>query len=164
MVTFRLKSESLGIVLCPIVKGVQTNPLFLSILLTGPPSVDKPNELAIVEWENSQYGHRAYDLGRIIGDLCGRGYLDKAGGVGWIIEGFVLGYGELSEDLAFRTAIHAGVYFVNMYMQRSPTADPSVTPDTIEDYLTMGRAMITNGWLEDREYFKGTPLAALFMD
>ena len=54
-------------------------------------------------------GHRSYDLGQMNGDLCGRKafqgcrlrLVDYGRFHGW--------YRSLSEDMAFRTVIHAGV-------------------------------------------------------
>jgi len=127
-----------------------------------PPSPNKPNDLAIIDWELSQHGHRAYDLGQMVGDLCEKRFLDEAESAVWAIEGFARGYGELSEELAFRTAIHAGAHFIHWYIRRPPGKDLLATPERITNAMKLGRDFIVKGWARDREWFKGTALAPLF--
>ncbi|KAK0644038.1 kinase-like domain-containing protein [Cercophora newfieldiana] len=133
-----------------------------NILLIDPPTSDASNNLLIIDWELSQYGHRAYDLGKMFGDLCEKRFLDESECVAWVIEGFVEGYGELDEELAFRTAIHTGTQFIHWCIRRPPNAKLLATPDRITDAMKLGRDFIVKGWTKDREWFNGTTLGPLF--
>lgn len=133
-----------------------------SVLLLSPPSTASPNKIAIIDWELAQYGHLAYDLGQFIGDLCENHLLDSPQHVKSTIKGFIRGYGGLSDELAFRTAIHAGVHFIHWYVRRPPTADMLETREKIADAMKLGRDIVVKGWKKDRAWFKGTILAPLF--
>jgi hypothetical protein len=117
-----------------------------SVLLLNPPSPASPNKIVIIDWELAQYGHFAYDLGQLIGDLCENQLLDSPQTAKWTIEGFIRGYGGLSDELAFRTAIHAGVHFIHWYVRRPPTAEMLETPEKIADAMKLGRDIVVNGW------------------
>ena len=78
--------------------------------------------LFIIDWELAQFGRKEYDLGQMIGDLYERKHFMNADSALWIIQGFVDGYGALSEDSAFRIAIHAGVHLICWYIRRNPVA------------------------------------------
>ncbi|KAK1836887.1 putative carboxypeptidase [Podospora conica] len=133
------------------------------LLLESPSSVS--NKLAIIDWEMAQYGHRAYDLGQFIGDLLEIAYLDTPNSISSLcaIQGFIRGYGGLSDELAFRTAIHAGVHFVYWHVRRPPSDMMLGTPDRIQTSMKCyGRDFIVHGWLKNRAWFKGTALGSLF--
>jgi aminoglycoside phosphotransferase (APT) family kinase protein len=133
-------------------------------LLIDAPSSDHPNDLLVIDWELAQYGHRAYDLGKMLGDLCEKRFLDGAEGVVWVIEGFVDGYGPMSEELAFRTATHTGTQFIHWYVRRPPNAELLAAPERITEAMKLGRDLIVKGWTRDKEWFRGTALASLFRD
>ncbi|KAI0460556.1 kinase-like domain-containing protein [Xylaria acuta] len=120
-------------------------------------------KLFIVDWEFAQFGHRAYDIGQMIGDIYERGHFSEAEGAIPAIEGFVKGYGGLENDeLAFRVAIHAGVQLIGWYIRRAPTAPLPFPLERVTDAMRIGRDWILKGWQKDRKYFKSTPLALLF--
>ncbi|KAK4452659.1 kinase-like domain-containing protein [Podospora aff. communis PSN243] len=135
-----------------------------NVLLTAAPSSDCSNHLLVIDWELSQYGHRAYDLGKMFGDLFEKRFLDGAEGIVWVIEGFVDGYGQMSEELAFRTAIHTGTQFIHWYVRRPPNAELLAAPEKIAEGMKLGRDLIVKGWMRDKEWFKRTPLAPLYRD
>ncbi len=47
------------------------------------------DQLFIVDWELAQIGHRAYDLGQMIGDLYERKHFNDVDCALWIMEGFI---------------------------------------------------------------------------
>jgi len=139
-----------------------------SVLLENIPSdSEHKTHLVIIDWELAQFGHRAYDLGQMIGDLCEKKFLDKASGAVAGIAGFVRGYcyghgGEMMDDeFAFRVAIHAGVHFIHWYIRRRECGS-AFTADEIVDAMTLGRDYILKGWEKDKAWFLGTALAPLF--
>jgi hypothetical protein len=127
-----------------------------------PPLADRTNELFIIDWEFAQFGHRFCDLGQIVGDLYERktyGNLDTAIST---MEGVIDGYGALSDEMAFRTAIYVGVHLISWYNRR-PRKGPKVAPpEVIVAGLTAGRDFMVKGWEKDRAFFQGSVLASLF--
>jgi hypothetical protein len=98
----------------------------------------------------------------MIGDLLEKRFLDEAESAVWVIEGVVNGYGQLGEELAFRTAIHAGTHFIHWCIRRPPNAEMLETPERITDAMKLGRDFIVKGWTKDKDWFKETALAPLF--
>lgn len=96
----------------------------------------------------------------MIGDLYERKYLKNAQAALWIIEGFIDGYGSLSEDMAFRTAIHAGQHLICWCNRGRPTD----TQERMEGIVRIGMNFVLKGWEKDRQWFEETVLAALFKD
>ena len=66
----------------------------------------------IVDWKLAQSGRKEHDLGQMIGDLYERKHFKDGDSALRIIQGSVAGYGALSDDMAFRIAIHAGVHLI----------------------------------------------------
>ncbi|KAK7757531.1 hypothetical protein SLS62_000546 [Diatrype stigma] len=54
---------------------------------------EEKTKLFIVDWEFAQYGHRAYDIGQMIGDMYERKHFKGVEGAIWAIDGFIDGYG-----------------------------------------------------------------------
>ncbi|KAK9778604.1 putative Aminoglycoside phosphotransferase domain-containing protein [Seiridium cardinale] len=138
-----------------------------NILVQNTPWVDtlqrhRTNKLFIIDWEFAQFGHRCYDLGQIVGDLIERRiYNDNSTGMA-VMEGVIDGYGKLSDEMAFRTAIHVGVHVIGWYNRR-PRKGPWVAhSEAIVAGLALGRDFIVKGWERDRKFFEGSVLAPLF--
>ncbi|PMD41903.1 hypothetical protein L207DRAFT_511661 [Hyaloscypha variabilis F] len=127
-----------------------------------PPPSDGTNELFIIDWEFAQFGHRCYDLGQIVGDLCERKVYNKIDTGLAVMEGVIDGYGELSDYMAFRTAIHVGVHLVGYYNRRPQRGPWVASPEAIVAGMTAGRDFIIKGWEKDRKFFEGSLLASLF--
>ncbi|KAI0182410.1 kinase-like domain-containing protein [Xylaria flabelliformis] len=143
-----------------------TGNILLSYDLSSP-DMQLPNsvKLSIIDWEFAQFGHRAYDIGQMIGDIYERGHFNEAEGAIPAIEGFIKGYGGLDNyDFAFRVAVHAGVHLIGWYIRRAPTAPLGFPLERVTDAMRIGRDWILKAWQKDREYFKSTPLALLFKD
>lgn len=127
----------------------------------APPS-DESNKLFIIDWEFAQFGHRAYDLGQIVGDLCERKVYNNNDTGLQVMEGVIEGYGKLSDEMAFRTAIHVGVHLIGYYNRRPQRGPWVAPPEVIVAGLTTGRDFILKGWEKDRKFYEGSLLASLF--
>lgn len=139
-----------------------------SILLRNPPLANNPlhvvAELFIIDWEFAQYGHRSTDLGQILGDLYERSIYNNLGHITLpIMEEVINGYGPVSEEMAFRTAVYVGVHLVS-YFDRRPRQGPRVVgEDVLVDGLRVGRDFIVKGWERDKDFFvRGGAFRKLF--
>ncbi len=72
------------------------------------------------------------------------------------------GYGGLRNDIAFRTAIHIGVYLICWYIRGNPKRSGIFTPELVAGLIQIGRDLILKGWERDREWFKESAFACLF--
>ncbi|KAI9706172.1 MAG: hypothetical protein M1820_004933 [Bogoriella megaspora] len=118
----------------------------------------------IIDWELAQIGRIEYDLGQMIGDLYERKHFMNAHTALWMIQGFVFGYGVLSDDMAFRIAIHAGVHLICWYIRGNPAAPFTKPPEQIQDAMRIGTEFIVRGWTRDRAWFESSELACLFQE
>lgn len=144
-----------------------TNVFNTSILLPSagwqePPSADKTNELFIIDWEFAQFGHRSSDLGQIVGDLYERKLYNNLGTAISTMEGVIDGYGALSDEMAFRTAIYVGVHLISWYNRRPRKGPRVATPEAIVAGLSVGRDFMVKGWKKDKAFFQSSSLASLF--
>ncbi|KAH7411542.1 kinase-like domain-containing protein [Phaeosphaeria sp. MPI-PUGE-AT-0046c] len=119
-------------------------------------------ELFIIDWEMAQYGRIEYDLGQMIGDMYERKVFAKAENALPLIQGFLSGYGALSDEEAFRVAIHAGQHLVCWYIRRDPNSSLTGIEDQVGEAMRIGSDFIVNGWARDRDWFASTDLACLF--
>ncbi|TAQ85260.1 hypothetical protein B7494_g6422 [Chlorociboria aeruginascens] len=137
-----------------------------NVMIPNTPSLEKQQSkeinIFIIDWELAQFGRREYDLGQMIGDLYERKHFMEIESSLWLIQGFVVGYGALSDEMAFRIAIHAGVHLICWYIRRDPTAPFTEPPKQIQDAIRIGTNFIVKGWERDRTWFEGSDLACLF--
>lgn len=120
------------------------------------------NKLFIIDWEFCQYGHKAYDLGQMIGDLWERKIFNDIDIVMPVLQGLIEGYGDISDNMAFRAIMHAGTQLVGWYNRRPRTGPLKAPPEVIVAGLTIGRDLILKGWRKDKRGFEGGVLASLF--
>jgi hypothetical protein len=118
--------------------------------------------MCIIDWELAHLGPRSYDLGQLIGDFYERKHFKGVDSALWTMEAFVDGYGPLSEDMAFRIAIHAGVHLICWCNRRPGQPPPGVTPEQISGVVETGRDFVLKGWAKDKIWFQDSPLACLF--
>ncbi|KAF3017071.1 hypothetical protein E8E14_006232 [Neopestalotiopsis sp. 37M] len=130
-----------------------------NIVLSNPPWHEPPR-LGIIDWEFAQFGHRSYDLGQIVGDLYEKVVYLGADTTS-VMEAIIRGYGVLSDDMAFWTAIYVGIHLVGWYHRR-PRSAPPVALEVITAGLTIGRDFICKGWARDKQFFESTALKSLF--
>lgn len=126
------------------------------------PLQGRNNELFIIDWEFSHFGHRSCDLGQIIGDLYERKIYSNFDTAISIMRGVIDGYGTLSDEMAFRTAIYVGVHLITWYNRRPQKVLNATPPDVIVAGLTIGRDFVLKGWAKDRDFFRDSALASLF--
>ncbi|KAJ5616366.1 hypothetical protein N7537_001480 [Penicillium hordei] len=130
-----------------------------NVLLPNVPLTDQsPTIMFIVDWEMSQIGSRALDLGQMIAELYETKLFKNVDGGVWIIQGFLEGYGALDNEMAFRTAIHVGVHLV-CWGSRVPGWG---TQKQIEEVVKLGRDLIVYGWRKDKAWFAKGTLSCLF--
>jgi hypothetical protein len=119
-------------------------------------------KLFIIDWEFAQFGHQAYDLGQFIGDLYERKHFKGVNGAIWAIQGFKNGYGTITDEMAFRTAIHVGVHLICWYTRRAPNSPLPFSLEQITALLKLGRDFVVKGWEKDRHWFENSVLSCLF--
>ncbi|KAK4871207.1 hypothetical protein LT330_000444 [Penicillium expansum] len=130
-----------------------------NVLLPNVPLTHQSDtKVFIVDWELSQIGSRALDLGQMIAELYETKLFKNLDGGVWIIQGFLEGYGALNDEMAFRTAIHVGVHLI-CWGSRVPGWG---TQKQIEDVVKSGRDLIVHAWRKDKAWFAQGTLSCLF--
>jgi hypothetical protein len=100
----------------------------------------------------------------MIGDLYERKHFMEVNAAIWILEAFIEGYGALSEEMAFRTAIHTGVQLIT-WVTRGPPLHmrPAwATRERAVGIVNLGITFILKAWGKDREWFESSVLVGLF--
>ncbi|CAI7646087.1 unnamed protein product [Penicillium pancosmium] len=114
--------------------------------------------LFVVDWELAQIGSRALDLGQMIAELYETKLFKEVEAGVWIIEGLLQGYGGLSDEMAFRTAIHVGVHLI-CWGSRVPGWG---SKEQIEEVVKIGNDMVIGGWAKDKQWFESHELGFFF--
>ncbi|KAJ8108073.1 hypothetical protein OPT61_g8425 [Boeremia exigua] len=117
--------------------------------------IPKP-QLHIIDFEFAHLGNRATDLGQMIGDLLEKSYMFESGSGTYlncelIIGSFVKGYGSISQHMAKRVMIHAGVHLIN-WCARHPGAEMRGKG---EGLMQRAIEIIKTAWNEDEAFFHG---------
>lgn len=155
--TGKYASPSLSI--APLPEGMVLTILLSSVLVPDSPLTDQSAITAfVVDWEMTQIGHRALDLGQMVAELYETKLFKKLDSGMWVLEGFLEGYGALSDAMAFRTAIHVGVHLV-CWGSRVPGWGGQ---REIEHVVAVGRDLIVQGWRKNRAWFEDGCLRCLF--
>ncbi|RBR19598.1 hypothetical protein FVER53590_10932 [Fusarium verticillioides] len=123
---------------------------------------DAATDIIFIDWELCQFGHRAYDLGHMIGDLYEAYHFHNSNIALAMIRGFIEGYGEIDDEIAFRTAIHTGMQLLGWYNRRAPSDAVKGTREQISNAAKISTNFIVNGWERQKQWFQSTPLATLF--
>lgn len=121
-----------------------------------------PNRLFIIDWELAQFGHRAIDVGGILADLYERKHFKDSDAAILAFKGFVDGYGEISDEMAFRIAIHAGVHLLCWHIRGKPNHSLSAPGEKVISAMKIGRDLILKGWSKDKTWLENSVLAPLF--
>lgn len=122
----------------------------------------EPNRLFVIDWELAQFGHRAIDVGGMLADLYERKHFKDSDAVIPAMEGFADGYGQISDEMAFRIAIHAGIHLICWHIRRNPNVPFSDPMEKVLSALALGRDFVLKGWEKDRMWFEKSVLAPLF--
>lgn len=139
-------------------RGYRTNCVSSILVPNAPLTGESATTVFVIDWEMCQIGHRALDLGQMIAELYEMKLFKNLECGLWIIEGFLEIYGFLSDEMAFRTAIHVGVHLVT-WGSRVPGWG---SPQQIEDVVTVGRDLIVQGWMKNKAWFEEHSLRCLF--
>ncbi|KAH9892926.1 kinase-like domain-containing protein [Xylariomycetidae sp. FL2044] len=130
-----------------------------NILLPSRP-IDPGAEIPVfvIDWEMAQLGARHLDVGQMVAELYElKLFKDITAGL-WMVQGFLAGYGAVSEAFAFRTAIQAGAHLVCF-----GTSTPGWgSPEKVEMVARTGKEIIVRAWKRDRGWFESGDLACLF--
>lgn len=120
------------------------------------------NQAYIIDWEFAQLGHRAIDVGGMLADLYERKNFRDVDTAIEVMKGFMDGYGRMTEDMAFRTCIHAGVHLICWHIRRNPSLPLPAPLDKVISALKLGRDLVMKGWEKDRLWFESSFLGPLF--
>lgn len=123
---------------------------------------ESDRRLAIIDWESCQFGPCAFDIGGFIGDMCERNHFKGARAAREAMEGFIAGYGPVGDTVAFRAAMHAGVFLITWYNRRAPGSPLPAPLDVARAAMALGVEFIVKGVAKDRAWFKTSILAPLF--
>ncbi|KAI0115844.1 kinase-like domain-containing protein [Nemania sp. FL0031] len=130
-----------------------------NVLLPDRPIREGDNvTMFIIDWEMSQIGVPNLDFGQMIAELYElKLYRNITAGL-WMVQGFAEGYGAVSDDFAFRTAIQIGAHLIGF----GTSVQGWGTPAQVEMVARTGRDIIVRAWQKDRQWFEGGDLACLF--
>ena len=131
-----------------------------SVLLPNAPfpAPEEPLKFFVIDWELSHLSSRAFDLGQMFAELFELKHFRGIEAGFWLIETFMEGYGKVEDDLAFKTAIHAGTHLVCW----GSTVRGWGKQEQVNAVVEIGRDWIVKGWEKDKRFFEGTALGCLF--
>lgn len=135
-----------------------------SSILTPAGVAYNDKRIAIIDWESCQFGPRAFDIGGMLGDMCERHHFKGVRAALSAMGGFIAGYGPISDALAFRIAMHAGVFLITWYNRRAPGSPLPAPLEVVRAAMALGVQFIIRGWEKDKAWFKESIFASLFTD
>ncbi|KAL5360180.1 phosphotransferase enzyme family protein [Aspergillus floccosus] len=107
--------------------------------------------MLVVDWELAQCGPRALDLGQMMAELYELTHYRGVAAGEWVIEGFVEGYGGISEEMAYRAAVHVGTHFIAFGSSVAGWG----TEEQVQELVRIGGELVVNGWEKNRGGFGG---------
>ncbi|KAI1631080.1 kinase-like domain-containing protein [Biscogniauxia mediterranea] len=130
-----------------------------NIILPDSPMREGDNfPVFVTDWELAHVGVPSLDLGQMIAEMYElKLYKNITAGL-WMVQGFVEGYGRVTEDMAFRTTVQVGVHLVCF----GTMVEGWGTPEQVEMVARTGKDIIVRAWRKDREWFEAGDLACLF--
>ncbi|KAJ5640644.1 Aminoglycoside phosphotransferase [Penicillium herquei] len=130
-----------------------------NVLISSNPLLEQAEtKIFAIDWELTHIGHRSSDLGQMIAELYETKLFKGVDHGLWIIEGFLKGYGPLSDEMAFRTAIHAGVHLICWGSRVSGWGDEQQVQNVVE----IGRNLVVQAWTKNKAWFEQDPMGCLF--
>lgn len=114
--------------------------------------------LFVVDWELAQLGLRSTDFGQMIAEFYALWLYKKITAGLWMMEGFIDGYGQVSQEVAFRTAIQIGSHLLCVTLDFPSWG----TAEQFEEAARVGRDIIVHAWKKDRSWFEQGDFASLF--
>ncbi|KAI1174200.1 kinase-like domain-containing protein [Nemania sp. FL0916] len=128
------------------------------LLPDGPIQKGSDITMFVIDWEMSQIGVPNLDIGQMIAELYEMKLFKNITAGLWMAQGFAEGYGAVSDDFAFRTAIQTGTHLIGF----GTSVQGWGTPEQVEMVARTGRDIIVHAWQKDREWFMAGDLAFLF--
>ncbi|KAI2865659.1 hypothetical protein CBS12448_1956 [Aspergillus niger] len=115
--------------------------------------------LSIIDWEVSHLGSVAIDLGQILAELYVLTHFRSVTVASGMITQFMVGYGKLKDELAFRVALEFGVNLVLW-----PCREPNIRDEPlIERCVRLGKDMIVHAEEKDKPWFRDGVLDSIFI-
>jgi roadblock/LC7 domain-containing protein len=105
----------------------------------------------VVDWELVHCGPRALDLGQMMAELYELTHFRGVAAGEWMIEGFVEGYGGMSEKMAYRAAVHVGTHFIAF----GSSVPGWGSEEQVRELVRIGGELVVNGWEKNRRGFGG---------
>ncbi|KAF2439189.1 kinase-like protein [Karstenula rhodostoma CBS 690.94] len=123
-------------------------------------------QLSVIDFEFTHLSPASTDLAQFLGSLLELSYtaLSPPPSTLPLLTAFLAGYGPLSEDLKWRTAIYVGAFVVNWW-SRGPPGRQDVDAERRErgvELAKKGVGWVRSGWERDLKAFEGGPLWVLF--
>lgn len=121
-------------------------------VLFGDSGTSPTHQLHVIDFELSHVSHRAVDLGQFIGDLLEKGHFHSSVRPNAIalVENFIAGYGEVTEDMSFRIWLHAGVHMINWWSRGRKEENEEGM-----ELLRKALEIVARAWKRDKEWFFG---------
>ncbi|KUJ21982.1 uncharacterized protein LY89DRAFT_778327 [Mollisia scopiformis] len=123
-----------------------------------PESSDKQLKVFVIDWEMSQLSIPAFDLGQMIAELYELKHFKNYDAGVWLIESFIKGYGEMDEEMKWKTIIHTGAHLICWGTRVAGWG----SKEQQEDVVRVGKQWIINGWERKKDAFEGMVLGRLF--
>ncbi|CZR57274.1 uncharacterized protein PAC_07163 [Phialocephala subalpina] len=121
-------------------------------------SSDKVLRIFIIDWELSQLSHPAFDLGQMIAELYELKHFKDIDAGLWLIKSFIEGYGDMDEEMKWKTIIHAGTHLVCWGSRVQGWG----SKEQVEDVVRVGRDWILGAVKRERAVFEGMVLENFF--
>ncbi|GKZ33665.1 hypothetical protein AbraIFM66950_003694 [Aspergillus brasiliensis] len=114
--------------------------------------------LSIIDWEVSQLGSVAIDLGQMLAELYLLTHFQSVTVASGMILPFMVGYGSLKDEMAFRVALEFGMHLVLWPCRGSSIRDDLL----VENCVCLGKDMIVHAEEKDKLWFRGGVLDSIF--
>ncbi|KAI1331077.1 kinase-like domain-containing protein [Xylariaceae sp. FL0255] len=112
----------------------------------------------VIDWELAQLGIPNLDLGQMVAEMYElKLYKNITAGL-WMVQGFLRGYGTVTDEFAFRTAIQIGAHLVCF----GTSVQGWGSQEQVEMVARTGRDIIVHAWNKDRKWFENSDLCCLF--
>jgi hypothetical protein len=99
----------------------------------------------------------------MIGDLLEARHFKNSMCAIWAMDGFIKGYGPIDDDLAFRTAIHAGAHLIAWGSRRGVDGSLTAPLEQATELMQMAVDFIVKGRRRQKDWFlSSSPIACLF--
>jgi hypothetical protein len=132
--------------------------LVQSVLIPDAPPQDNTDvPILVIDWEMVHLGVPSIDFGQMVAELYTVWLYKGSSAARWMMQGFVQGYGEVADQVAFRTAIQIGAHLICVTSTMGWGDSRQV-----EEAVAHGKDIIMHAWQKDRLWFHSAELGCLF--